>query len=657
MKPRRQSFLRCFLRWLKRFLRRLTSPWRRRRPHPASSQTSPPASFTATTTQTVRGDGNQVIGSMSGKAKAIGHVSGDAYIDSTILQLPALPDPHPSGTPQNLPRSGTKAFVGRDTDLTALHTLIQQSDRVAITAIKGMGGIGKTELALQYAQHHLQHDTYPGGVCWFSVRDLDLGTQITNFARIWFNLTPPDDLDLAAQVQYCWQRWREGEVLIVLDDVTDYSRIKPYLPPGSPRFKVLLTTRDYLGQSFRPFEIEVLNEAAALDLLRVLTCPERIDAQLSEAQHLCHWLGYLPLGLEMVGGYLAQHPDLPLATLQQRLDAKRLQAKALCQSQPDATAVHASVAAAFELSWADLSKPEQHLARILSLYALGPIPWDLITSWFEQEDPEELEDWRVGLVNRSLLQRISDNTFQLHQLIREFFRAKLTPLTSASVREAETDLPTVYCQRMAQIAQQVPEILTRDNILTLTPLIPHCAEAATTWRSAIADEDLCWSFTGLARFYKEQGAYAQAEPWYEECVRVCRDRLGDEHPDVASSLNNLAGLYESQGRYGEAEPLYQQALALRQRLLGDEHPDVASSLNNLAGLYRSQGRYGEAEPLYLQALSIWHSRLGVDHPHTQTGFRNFVELLCQANAAGCIAELSDHPTTQALLQEILSSPS
>ncbi len=142
------------------------------------------------------------------------------------------------------------------------------------------------------------------------------------------------------------------------------------------------------------------------------------------------------------------------------------------------------------------------------------------------------------------------------------------------------------------------------------------------------EEDFANSLSWLARLYRLQGRYAEAEPLFLQALDIRQRQLGDDHPDVAASLNSLALLYQGQGRYAEAEPLFLQALAIRQHQLGDDHFSVATSLNNLALLYQSQGCYAEAEPLYLQALDIKQRQLGDDHPNTQT-VRENLELLRQ----------------------------
>ncbi|NES46440.1 NB-ARC domain-containing protein, partial [Moorena sp. SIO2C4] len=175
---------------------------------------------------------------------------------------------------------GTLHFVGRQDQLEQLHQELQQTDKLAICAIAGMGGVGKSELALQYALKN-QHN-YPGGLCWLSVRGADLGTQIVSFGRTELGLNIPDELEFNDQVRYCWRNWPEGTVLIVLDDIpsfgNDYKqRIQPYLPPAQSRFKVLVTSRQRPGASYRRIDLDVLSPEAALELLRTLVGTERID--------------------------------------------------------------------------------------------------------------------------------------------------------------------------------------------------------------------------------------------------------------------------------------------------------------------------------------------------------------------------------------------
>ncbi|MBD3559483.1 hypothetical protein H6S82_11505, partial [Planktothrix sp. FACHB-1355] len=129
---------------------------------------------------------------------------------------------NPTGIPQNIPSSGTIRFVGRSEELERLHQMLQQNNRVVIAAIEGMGGVGKTELAIQYALLHLLLLTYPGGICWLQARDEDVGIQIVRFAQAKLGVNPPEGWDLPSQVDFCWSRWHEGNVLVVLDDVNDY---------------------------------------------------------------------------------------------------------------------------------------------------------------------------------------------------------------------------------------------------------------------------------------------------------------------------------------------------------------------------------------------------------------------------------------------------
>ena len=529
--------------------------------------------------------------------------------------------PPPTGFPQNIPTSRTNKFIGRQTQLEALHQQLQDSNKVTIAHLEGMGGIGKTELAIQYSLKHLQQNSYPGGICWIRCREEDIGLQIVNFTRYKLGLNLPENLEtIDHQVKWLWERWRKGNKLIVLDDVKNYSDIQPYLPPLSSEFKVLITTRLKLDLD-NPLFLNVLTESEALELLRQLVGSQKVNQELATATELGQRLGYLPLALQLVGRYVKKR-GISLAEELQSLEKKGLLSHPsleIPQNDPAWTAnINLGAAAAFELSWQELSKSAQELGCLLSLFALAPIPWSLVESSAVEQSKEELEDARVELVNLHLLQ--SDGNYQLHQLIQEFFREKQNKLKKADEQKRN------FCRVIVEKAREIQQTITLSDINNLNPFIPHIAETATVYQDWLNDEDLIVPFKKLGNFYNSQGAYTQALPWYEQSISVTRKRLGEEDCDVATSLNELGLLYYDQGRYSEAEPLYLQALELYKKLLGESHSYVATSLNNLGLLYYDQGRYSEAEPLYLQALELYKKLLGESHPDVAQSLNNLAAL-------------------------------
>jgi len=500
---------------------------------------------------------------------------------------------------------------------------------VAITALVGMGGIGKTELALQYGGSAQAQTAYPGGRCWLEARDQDVALQILSFAAVHLGFTPSDQLPLVDRVTACWQSWPafgdpKARALVIIDDVTDYGQLEPYLPRDR-RFTLLLTTRQQrLATTVTNLSIEVLEPEAALALLAQLAGAARLEAEPEQAAALCEELGYLPLALELVGRYLHKKPNLSLTELRQRLAAQALQARSLSQVEPGMTNRRGGVAA-FELSWQDLGAEAQQLAQLLSCFALAPIPWARVAACWPEADTEDLEDWQDELVAASLLQRQEFGVYRYHPLVHGFVRSKLAP---------DSPIIGAYVKTMVAAAMAVEQSPTLAQVQAWSLLVPHVAEAATHWQGALTDDHLIVPFTGLGRFYEGQGLYPEAALWYEQCLEVSRERLGDSPAEtlrerqlnVATSLNNLALLYYAQGRYAEAEPLYQQALDLRRKLLGDRHRQVAGSLNNLAALYRAQRRYDEAEPLYQQALDLSRELLGEHHTQFATTLNNLAGL-------------------------------
>jgi hypothetical protein len=140
-------------------------------------------------------------------------------------------------------RQGSPNFVGRQRDLTNLDEALQKEGIVAVCAVRGMGGVGKTELAIQYALSTEFRQQYVA-CYWFSLNQGDLATQVLLKAAPY--LAMPEELrktgSVEEQVKWCWQNWhpQKGQALIVIDDVKSLEDIPKALMPISSRFKVML---------------------------------------------------------------------------------------------------------------------------------------------------------------------------------------------------------------------------------------------------------------------------------------------------------------------------------------------------------------------------------------------------------------------------------
>ena len=518
-----------------------------------------------------------------------------------------------------------------------LHELLQRPNHF-ITAVAGMGGVGKTELVLQYVRQY--GDLYSGSRCWFNVREQNLGTQIIEFALTYLDIKPSKELtsDLA-KVKYCWSRWREGKTLIVLDDVPDYGKyyrkhIAPYLPPANDKIKVLIMSRERPGAN-QYLDLEVLEEDAAIELLAALINKSRVAAEPEQARELCQWLGCLPLGLELVGRYIALDGSLTIDKMLKRLKRRELEAKALLDPQQANMTAQLGVASAFNLSWQALSEEARKLASYLSLFSSEPFRWTWVEgAWVRSDDEDKRDELtenleiirNLQLTNRNLLKAIvrelghTDSQYQFHSLVAKYLRVKL------EARKSAPELKQKFCKMMVEVAWSIAETRTIKEIESFTIAIPHLSSVVKELKEQIDDEDLIVPYEGLVRFYAGQGIYEPAVEWSEECLEFCQTRLTEQHPDVATSLNNLALLYNSQGKYEAAEPLLEKALELTKQLLGEQHPDVATSLNNLALLYNSQGKYEAAEPLLEKALELTKQLLGEQHPNVATSLNNLALL-------------------------------
>ncbi|MEM6751696.1 MAG: tetratricopeptide repeat protein [Cyanobacteria bacterium P01_C01_bin.38] len=559
------------------------------------------------------------------------YIQGDYYESSS--EKPFKPIKY-------IPKIGNPNFVGRTYELGKVHKELyqQENNRVAIFSVSGMGGVGKTELAIQYARKY--YDNYSGGIGWFNVRDANLAAEIIQFIQLRMGLEVPqkdvqkNPLTLEQQVAWCWQNWQppEGLVLVVLDDVTEYKDIKKLLPrTDNQRFKLLITTRQRrLDTNLVDISLDVLSEDEALLLLRGILGEDdsRIDRELETTKYLCQWLGYLPLGLELVGRYLVEDADLSIAEMLEELKEERLENEAINPESEDLenTEITArlGVQAAFNLTWEKLDSKTQEVGELLSLFNPNTIAWDYVESVSESLSwkKKDVRDAKKQLHGRNVIKKLEaeEASYQIHLLIREFLQTKLQALP------LKNELKQAFSSSFIEIAKTIPYPATLEVINSVKNAIPHLAEVAENQLDAVSDKNLSSVFLGLGNFYEGQTLYALAEEWLYKCVKNLKSRFGENHLATVDSLSELSKIYYFQGKYDKAEPLIIQALELSKQLLGENHPETLGYLTNLARLYFDGKRYDKAEPLIIQALELKKRFLGENHLETATSLNELGRL-------------------------------
>ncbi len=527
----------------------------------------------------------------------------------------------------SVPDHLTPDFVGREADLGALFTRLEVRGRAVLS---GLGGIGKTQIALKYAQRF--RDSYRA-VFWLNADKLStLKTECGTLARTLELSFPAGNLDEAVAALLEWLRIEDGWLLI-LDNADDPAELGPFASvEGSGH--VLITARPgdiQESKKLRPLTLDVLPLDEATEfLLKRCERPDAGEAERAAARGLADKLGRLPLALEQAGAYIWATQG---ATFQKylvdydRRGLKRLEAKRPALGKyPESVvstwktsfeAVRSVPGAADVLQFSAFLAPDAITYELLTKGALelGPA----IQEALADADPAspQMDDLLQPLARLSLIRIDADSpSYSIHRLVQDVVRAAMDDGTRR-----------LWAERAVRAVDAAFPIVEHANWPLCDQLLPHALSVAS-WvereRMGFAAAGRLLDQTGY--YLYERGQYAEAEPLLERAMEIRRTALGERHPDFAESLNDLAVLYYATGRHAEAEPLYKQALRVYCTTLGEGHPDFAESLNNLGILYEVMGRHAEAEPLLERAMDIRRTARGEHHPDFAESLSNLAEL-------------------------------
>ena len=568
-----------------------------------------------------------------------------AFPDAGFVLQPApapRPDP-PERKPISLPfQSLGGLFAGREADLERVHTALQDPGGHAALVgrvLHGLGGVGKTRLAVEYAGRRA--DAYTALLFTGAETPADLHRNLAA-------LSGPETLDLPEQAdpeephrEAAVHRWLQDHPgwLLILDnlDTREAAAEAGKLVQSLRGGRVLLTGRytQWAG-NIRALELDTLAEEPAarflLDRTEGRRRPQAADPD--DARELARELGGLPLALEQAGA----HIGVRRLTLRAYLAEWRAAEARVREWHDDALMQYPrSVAATWETTLQQLGSGEIALLRLLAWFAPEPIPLFLLETesagagWREavtllQTEPGAATgtpaDALADLANYSMLRLSEDGqTCEVHRVVQEILRSRMAP----------EDRRVWLHLALRVLADSLPGDPQDVRTWPRWDLVrPHAAFLAAGADASAIPDPTATLMNQLALLLHARALHSDAEPLMRRALAIDEQSYGADHPEVARDLNNLAVLLHATNRLGEAEPLLRRALAIAARSLVGDHPIVAAALNNLGQLLQDTNRLEEAEPLMRRALVIfWRfTRItGYEHPHLAAAMGNYRHLL------------------------------
>ncbi len=585
-----------------------------------------------------------------------------------LSEQPRFPGAFPHAW--TVPYQRNPFFTGREEVLKNLYDALRVGKTVAVVqprALTGLGGIGKTQTAVEYVYRY--YSDYPEAILWARADSRE--GLVADFVAMAHALNLPEevaqDQNLVIDAVNRWLK-EHASWLLILDNVEDLAMIKSVLP-AAYRGHVLLTTRiQATGEVARGVEIEKMGpEEGTLFLLRraSMLAPDALlkaasEADNTKAQAISQVMDGLPLALDQAGAYIEETgcslPDY-LDFFEQR------RAKLLRRRGPTSSDHPETVATTWSLSFEKVERANPAAAELLRFCAfLHPdaIPEEVITEGAPALGPTlepiaanlpELNE-AIGILLRFSLVRRNRGTklLSIHRLVQVVLKDAM-----------DKELQRLWAERAVRAVNRTFPYMDYTHWLTIVPQCQRCLPHALVCATLIEQEQIkdteaarllqqtgkylydCGQYNeaeqlllqanamyqqilgpnhtdvghslnvlGLLRI--RQARYVEAENLFRQALAIWEKTLGPSHPNVATCLSNMADLYLDQGKYAEAEEFSQRSLSIREHILGPEHSEVAYSLLFLGEAYARQGKYAEAEQLYLRALSIREQTLGPDHP-------------------------------------------
>ncbi|GAB6179037.1 FxSxx-COOH system tetratricopeptide repeat protein [Desulfotomaculum defluvii] len=502
----------------------------------------------------------------------------------------------------NVPHLRNRNFTGRETLLKELWTTLLSGQHATTTqAITGLGGMGKTQLAIEFAYRH--NEEY--NIVWW-MRAEEPATLAAEFAQLAVELAlPAKDFTSQQQIIFDVRRWlgQKGDWLLIFDNANNPEEICPYLPQGTTGH-VLITSRNpnWLEVastiSLREWERE---ESVEFLCRRIKQTDRRIADELAEE------LGDLPLALEHAAAYI----ETTGRTMSEYLDLFRNYNLELMKGSQPPVGYKDTITTTWKLAFEQVQTTSPlgaDLLRLFAFFAPDHIPKEILTygsEWLPERlvTPTPIEfDRAVAVLRRYSLLNLDIKGLSIHRFVQAVQRNEM------SEEEKQFWVRTAIC--FSNELSKYDDSDSRTWIKSIR-LLPHVLVASKHAEHFIQSEDydIALTFYHLGSILKDLDNLIESEHLLKRAVAIWEKVLSPEHPNLAASYNQLAILYQAQGKYDKAEPLFQRASAIFEKIYGLEDIKTVSIINNLSWLYKEMGHYDKAEALLVGAIDVLEKAL------------------------------------------------
>ncbi|MHB8598579.1 MAG: FxSxx-COOH system tetratricopeptide repeat protein [Ktedonobacteraceae bacterium] len=577
----------------------------------------------------------------------------------TPAELALISPPPQSSRIASIPTMRNPFFTGRADLLALLHKRLSTARTAALTqpqALYGLGGIGKTQTAAEYAFRY--GDDYTG-IFW--IRAATRETLIADFVTLaqLLDLREKDGQD-QSRIIAAVKRWlaTHEDWLLILDNADDLPLAQAFLPTSHKGYILFTTRAQAAGTIAASVEVEKLDlHDGTLLLLRWSKLLDK-DAPLDQAQasyravaeRIVKEMDGLPLALVQVGAYvdetgcsLTDYLNL-YAAHRKDLLARRSR---LLLDYPE------TVATTWALSFQQIEQTSPAAADVLRLCAFlaaDAIPEELLTRGAAAldaipgaaiADAFKLNGALEVLRGYSLVRRDANtHMLSIHRLVQTVLKENMDQETQRAWAER-----TVRVVNAAFPEGDYGAGANRQYYLQYyLPHVQECASLIEQYHLPFPEAaELLYRTAAFLYFH---GFHPQSQSFHQQALAIRKEVFGPDHPVVAESFNALAILARNQGNYEQAERFHLQALTIREKALGPQHLATAVSLNNLSVLYRDQGKYEQAEQFLQQTISIRERLLGSEHLNTLTAFTNLAKLYL---------EQRQYEQAESLLQQTLAT--